>query len=295
MIYFIVLILILLVYAVLQSVSLKKEKKARKFFKNKIPLVFAHRGSSHLFPENTEFAFDRAFSMGVDGFETDIRLTKDKEIITHHNEDIDETSNGCGKVIDYTVDEIQSFNFGYKFVDINGNKPFLEKVSGLNPMKTTDFFRKYGNRVLYSIDVKDEGENGKIAAELLYKYVKEFKLEKNVIFASFHDEITDYLRNISNGDIIISGSKNKSKEVVYSSYLGYDFFKKFDTQGLQLPTFHTLPLATKYLIYKLHKHNMFIQYWTINTKDEMKKLIDKKVDGITTDRVDIFFDLTDKN
>lgn len=66
---------------------------------------------------------------------------------------------------------------------------------------------------------------------------------KKCIFCSFHDEITSYLRNISNGDIIISNSENKSKEVVYSSYLGYDFLKKFDTQGLQLPTFHTLPLT----------------------------------------------------
>ena len=57
----------------------------------------------------------------VDAFETDIRLTKDGRIVTQHNEDIDETTDGTGKVIDYTYDELKEFNFGYKFKNINGD------------------------------------------------------------------------------------------------------------------------------------------------------------------------------
>lgn len=289
-------VIILLIYILLQGITLKKEKRAKKFFSNgKFPLVFAHRGGSLLFPENTELAFEKAFEMGVDGFETDIRLTKDGYIITQHNEDIDETTEASGNVIDYTFEEIKSFNFGYRFKGLNGEMPYIEKQKGLNPMKIEDFFEKFKDKVIYSIDVKDEGEIGKKSAEILYELVKKYKLEKNVIFASFHDEISDYLRTISNGDIVISGAGNKTAKVVFSSYFGWDTFMKYQTNGLQIPTSHKgLPLATRYLIYKLHKHNMFCHYWTINTEEEMKKLVDKKVDGITTDRIDLLLDLKKK-
>ncbi|MFT4451349.1 glycerophosphodiester phosphodiesterase [Parvimonas sp. G1425] len=294
--YLFLFVLIISIYILLQFSCFKKEKKARKIFKNgDFPLVFAHRGSSNLFPENTELAFIKSFEMGVDAFETDIRLTKDGKIITQHNEDIDETTDGTGKVIDYTFEEIKEFNFGYRFKDIYGNYPYAEnRVKGLYPMEVSSLFEKFGDSVIYSIDVKDDGEVGLKSAELLYKCVKEYKLEKNVIFSSFNEENLKYLRKISNGEIIISGSMEKTKEVVFASYFGYDSFKKFNTHAMMIPRFEKLPLDTKYLIYKFHKHNISVCYWTINTEKDMRQLINKKVDGIITDRVDLLLKIKEE-
>ena len=263
------LILILTIYILLQFSCFKKERRARKVFRNgDFPLVFAHRGSSHLFPENTELAFTKSFEMGVDAFETDIRLTKDGKIVTQHNEDIDETTNGTGNVIDYTYDELKEFNFGYKFKDINGDSPYVDN-------------REYG---LFPMEV----------SELLYKFVKEYNLEKNVIFSSFSEDNLKHLRKISHGEIIISGSMKKTTEVVLASYFGYDSFKKFNTHAMMIPKFEKLPLDTKYLIYKFHKHNISVCYWTINTEKDMRKLINKKVDGIITDRVDLLLKIKEE-
>lgn len=294
--YLFLFVLIISIYILLQFSCFKKEKKARKIFRNgDFPLVFAHRGSSDLFPENTELAFIKSFEMGVDAFETDIRLTKDGKIITQHNEDIDETTDGTGKVIDYTFDEIKEFNFGYRFKDIYGNYPYAEnRVKGLYPMEVSSFFEKFGDSVIYSIDVKDDGEIGLKSAELLYKCVKKYKLEKNVIFSSFNEKNLKYLRKISHGEIIVSGSMEKTKEVVFASYFGYDSFKKFNTHAMMIPRFEKLPLDTKYLIYKFHKHNIAVCYWTINTEKEMRQLIKKKVDGIITDRVDLLLKIKEE-
>lgn len=290
------LILILTIYILLQFSCFKKERKARKVFRNgDFPLVFAHRGSSHLFPENTELAFTKSFEMGVDAFETDIRLTKDGKIVTQHNEDIDETTNGTGNVIDYTYDELKEFNFGYKFKDINGDSLYVDnREYGLFPMEVSALFGKFGDKVVYSIDVKDEGEIGLKSAELLYKFVKEYNLEKNVIFSSFSEDNLKHLRKISHGEIIISGSMKKTTEVVFASYFGYDSFKKFNTHAMMIPKFEKLPLDTKYLIYKFHKHNIAVCYWTINTEKDMRKLINKKVDGIITDRVDLLLKIKEE-
>ena len=60
------LLILVVIYVLLQFSCFKKEKKARKIFRNgDFPLVFAHRGSSDLFPENTELAFIKSFEMAL--------------------------------------------------------------------------------------------------------------------------------------------------------------------------------------------------------------------------------------
>jgi glycerophosphoryl diester phosphodiesterase len=67
-------------------------------------LVLAHRGASGYAPENTMEAFKKAIEMGADGFELDVQLTKDGEIVVIHDEKIDRTSDGKGWVKDYTLE-----------------------------------------------------------------------------------------------------------------------------------------------------------------------------------------------
>lgn len=291
----IVFLAILLIYVVLQGITFKKEQKARKMFKNgKFPLIFAHGGSKLMYPENTEIAFEESFKLGVDGFEIDSRLTKDGELITHHNDTIDETSDGIGKVCDYTLEEINGFNFGYGFKDLGGKMEYQEKREKVIPIRIEDLFIKYGNKVRYIIDIKDDGEIGKKAADILLNLVEKYELQEYVCIAGFHDEILAYVDSKKSEKIVTSTSVGRTKKFVISSYLGVDAFMGYNVSGGQLPTFEILPLATKYLIYKFHKHNMFIQYWTINTEDEMRKLADRGVDGIITDRLDIAFKLKEE-
>lgn len=58
-----------------------KKQTIPAFFKGNAPYIFAHRGGMALRPEQTQLAFDYAKQLGVDGFETDVRLTKDQQLI----------------------------------------------------------------------------------------------------------------------------------------------------------------------------------------------------------------------
>jgi len=49
-------------------------------------LIYAHRGASGEFPEGTEAAYLAAISQAADGFECDVRLTKDNQIICYHQQ-----------------------------------------------------------------------------------------------------------------------------------------------------------------------------------------------------------------
>ena len=91
--------------------TIRYENNYTKFFtcKNK---YIAHRGLSALYPENTAIAFEKANEAGFEYVECDIWLTKDHQWVVIHDETIDRTSDGTGKVSQYTFDELQKFNFG---------------------------------------------------------------------------------------------------------------------------------------------------------------------------------------
>lgn len=74
--------------------------------------VAAHRGWCAKYPENTTEAFIAAAELGVDQIETDVRETKDGELICIHDGDVDRTTDGTGNVHDMTLSEIKQLDAG---------------------------------------------------------------------------------------------------------------------------------------------------------------------------------------
>ncbi|MGL5352940.1 MAG: glycerophosphodiester phosphodiesterase family protein, partial [Clostridium sp.] len=72
-------------------------------------IVFAHRGASNDYPENTILAFEKAIEMGATGLELDVHKSKDNKLVVIHDEDIQRTFMGKGQVFDFTIDELKRF------------------------------------------------------------------------------------------------------------------------------------------------------------------------------------------
>lgn len=68
-------------------------------------LLFAHRGGAHEFEENTLDAFRSCYEEGLRGFETDVRMTKDGELVILHDDSLDRTHNATGAVEHKTAAE----------------------------------------------------------------------------------------------------------------------------------------------------------------------------------------------
>ncbi|WP_256019384.1 glycerophosphodiester phosphodiesterase family protein [Corynebacterium sp. CCUG 65737] len=82
---------------------------------NNDPKIVAHRGMSGLYPESTLRAFEEALKLdGVHGIEADVRLTRDGKLVVHHDNFINRTSTGAGRVAKMDFDELRQFNFGTK-------------------------------------------------------------------------------------------------------------------------------------------------------------------------------------
>lgn len=76
--------------------------------------VAAHMGWCAKYPENTMPAFRAAMTLDIDQIETDIRITKDKELVLIHDATVDRTTNGSGKVCDMTLEELRKLDAGIK-------------------------------------------------------------------------------------------------------------------------------------------------------------------------------------
>lgn len=90
--------------------------------------IWAHRGCSQMYPENTLLAFERAMNIrGLTGIELDIQLTKDGELVVIHDERVDRTTEGIGYVRDYTLNEIKKLHI-YARDSQSQHIPKLEEV-----------------------------------------------------------------------------------------------------------------------------------------------------------------------
>lgn len=73
--------------------------------------IWAHRGCSQRFPENTQIAFEKAMEIkGIEGIELDVQLTKDGELVVIHDERVDRTTEGIGFVRDYTLVQLKKLH-----------------------------------------------------------------------------------------------------------------------------------------------------------------------------------------
>lgn len=90
------------------------------------PQLIAHRGGSAYEPENTLSAFRNAIEVGADWIEMDIQRTQDGVLVVIHDEAVDRTTDGTGKVEDLTLEQIRTLDAG------NGEQvPTFEEVIAL--------------------------------------------------------------------------------------------------------------------------------------------------------------------
>lgn len=111
-------------------------------------LVFAHRGGAHEFDENTLDAFRSSYAAGLRGFETDVRMTKDGELVILHDDKLERTHTGSGRVEEMTAAElrnIKSKKGGHPLLFVDELLAFFADKPGVY----LEFEMKTGDRNIY--------------------------------------------------------------------------------------------------------------------------------------------------
>jgi glycerophosphoryl diester phosphodiesterase len=113
-------------FSFIQSCDLKNYLKANnsksKTSEAKMIQVIAHRGDWLNHPENSINSIESCISLGVDIVEIDVRQTKDKQLVLMHDETIDRTTNGSGRVEDWNLNELKQLYLKDKFGHLTSEK-----------------------------------------------------------------------------------------------------------------------------------------------------------------------------
>lgn len=287
-----------------------KEEMTNPFIKTEKTFVSAHRSGADIAPENTMMAFQYCVqneNFNVDTFEFDLHITKDNKLILLHDDTLDRTTNakdefGYEKVkpSEKTFEELKVLNFGENFETPDGKYPYRnlrgndipENLKVVLLEDVLDYLESNGD-FTYIIEIKDKGENGFKAADELYRILTERKLLQKVVFGTFNGDVTKYVDE-NYPDMLRSSSI--VEVVIFYLAAAYNIdlnegFYKFD--ALQIPTnqYGILMLGSERVINYAHRHNLAVQYWTINEEDEIKRLSEIGADCIMSDVPDLAYDV----
>lgn len=139
--------------------------------------VFAHRGASGDFPENTQGAILEALKIGVDGIEVDLQSALDDYMVIHDSW-LDRTTNGSGKVSDFTVASIAKLDAGQ-----GQHVPTLQQLLDWN-----------NDTTLLNLELKHTVELEKFALQL-EKNISAGKISRaNILVSSFDHHQLQWLK-----------------------------------------------------------------------------------------------------
>lgn len=217
---------------------------------------YAHRGASEYAPENTMSAFYMGLAMGANGIETDIRKTKDGQLVLFHDGTLDRVTNKIGGFHDFTWQELKALLIKGKSMAVTEDCM----------VRFEDFLRYFHFRnITIALELKDEN----IETDVL-ELLSRFSFSARVEITSFCFENLKRMRaldkNITLGYLV----DTPSDEVV-------NVMRSID--GTQIcPKGSSL---TKERVLALKRMGFNVRAWGITDETVMRYAADCKVDGMT--------------
>ena len=216
-------------------------------------VAYAHRGASEYCPENTMMSFYMGLQMGANGIETDVRRTRDGELVLFHDNTLERVVGVAGGVADYTYEELQTMlvKKGELYDKIPTLKHFLEHFSDRD--------------ITFAIELKAEGIEKDVS-----DLIRQYGIEKKTVVTSFNME---YLKTV--------------KEYAPCIRVGYLTRRTDDAvieELLTLGADEFCPHAdgvTPETVAQWHCIGLNVRAWGIANEDVMKRVYDAGVDGMT--------------
>ena len=153
--------------------------------------IWAHRGCSQNYPENTLIAFQKAAELKhLVGIEFDVQLTKDGEIVVIHDERVDRTTNGIGFVRDFTLKELKQLAI-YTGSEKIERIPTIEEVLELlsDRLKRDSDFK-------VNIELKNSVYYYEGLEEKTINFVQKIGWTSNVVYSSFYTKSVVKVREL---------------------------------------------------------------------------------------------------
>ena len=230
----------------------------------KRPLVLGHRGFSGVYPENTPLAFRKVAEVpGADGIETDVHICKSGELVLCHDETVDRTSNGRGRIVDLSYDELRELDFGsWKSPEFAG-----ERIWTLGEL--LDFCREA--KLKLNVELKNGLEFYPELERRAADEVRSRHMEDSVFFSSFNHVSMQRFKELC--PELEAGLLYESPLQDMANYLN----------GSSADNVHPCWRVFNYqseLMELFHSRGMKVNVWTVNDEAAARFMIELGVDGL---------------
>ncbi len=225
--------------------------------------VIGHRGASGDAPENTIAAFRLAAKMGAAAVEFDVQLTRDLEPVVIHDQYVDRTTNGSGKVSDLYLEEIKRLDAGnYFHLNFLGEQiPHLKEVLELPEFDLG-----------MNIELKSAKPDRNLV-EKTYEWIYRTGMSERVLVSSFNPYLVLYAHK-THPDIplglLVTVSMGRLVRFILKKVIPHQAYHPESK------------LVTQDMLKQMHKRGLAVNSWTINDEHTMSLFSSWGVDGIIT-------------
>jgi glycerophosphoryl diester phosphodiesterase len=236
----------------------------------RVPIIFGHRGASANAPENTLAAFRLALRQGADGFELDVTLSADGVPVVIHDDTVDRTTDGEGRVSRLTLAELKRLDAGYP-------TKFDGQFAGERIPTLAEVFQAFAGQAIMAVELKRDRSPGRQLAARAVELIQAHRLERSVIVSSFQNS---NLRRVK--------ALNPSVPVglLYTNALAAPLMRLL-AAGRPHEAHHPgLKHLSPRMVRWYHAHGLRVNVWTGDEESDLRRLVAAGVDGLITNHPD---------
>jgi glycerophosphoryl diester phosphodiesterase len=260
--------------------------------------VLAHAGGENAHPHSTPYAYARSVAEGVDVLDLDVRLTADGVLVVHHDDTVDRTTDGTGRVDEMTYAQLSELDAAYWFTEtcsactdqpeeayvLRGVRtgrtppPAGATADDFAPARVEDLVERYPDHV-FNIEIKGSyPESVPVAQELARILTEHDKLDSSIV-TSFDDELAESFHELA-PEVEITPGLEAMTQYVLAGVLPAE-----GRRIMQIPPEYSgTVVLTPELVSRAHADGMVLWIWPNEREWEnaegYQRLLDLGVDGI---------------
>ena len=240
-------------------------------------ILFAHRGGSGQWPENTMLAFHNAVALGIDALEIDIHATADGHLVVIHDPFVDRVTDGVGRVAAMTLAELKRLDAGYRWTRDGVTFPFRGR--GIRIPTLVELFEAFPDFWI-NVDIK---QHETAVVTQFAALIEQHKMADKMMVGSFDNATVRRFRRAC-PTVKTAASLSEVGLLLLLARRGWQWLFRSPAASLQVPEWHgLLPVVTPTLVRAAHQHQIAIHVWTVDDHSTAKRLLTYGVDGLMTD------------
>ena len=248
----------------------------------------AHRGASGYAPEHTMESYRLGEKLKGDFIEIDLQMTKDGDLIAMHDEKVDRTTDGTGWVKDMTLKEIKQLDAGSWF---NEKYPEYAKANyaGLQVPTLEEVFQEFGRTSSYYIETKTPDTYPGMEEKLLdilkeYKMIDKKGRTRNILIQSFSKESLLKVHSLAPSLPLVQLFSYPAQAEITAEEV-----KAIKEYAIGVGPNYTR-IDEKY-VHTVRAQGLEIHPYTVNSKEDMQRLLEWGVTGVFTNYPDLFHEV----